>query len=88
MLPFKKPSPYSLRTQELFGVPFAHTERYSPMVALPRLLNSYCANPPGDLLDQPAAGLLLPPTVAAHLALLRNNPATDPTPISQVHDHS
>ena len=78
MLPLNPKGPYNLRTQELFMVPFAHTERYrrSPLVALPRLLNEYVASLPADVLDQPAAGLLLPPAVAAHLALLRDASAT------------
>jgi hypothetical protein len=78
MLPVNPRGPYHLRSQELFTVPFAHTERYrnSPLVALPRLLNEYVADLPADVLDLPAAGLLLPPAVAAHLELLRAPPPT------------
>ena len=84
MLPLNPKSQYELRTQELFMVPFAHTERYrhSPLVALPRLLNEYVDSLPADVLDHPAAGLLLPPAVAAHLALLRVAPAK-PLPVPQ-----
>ena len=54
------------------------------MVALPRLLNEYINSLPADVLDQPSASLLLPPAVAAHLALLQGAPApAKPLPVPQ-----
>ena len=71
LLPLNPPGLNNLRNRELYHVPHTHTERYksSPLVALPHMLNEYYNNLTADLLAHPAAGLLLPPAVAARLAL-------------------
>ena len=65
--PINPASQYSLRTRELYHVPFAFTERYrrSPLVSLARLLNGHVASLTHTDVNSPGANLILPNEVIA-----------------------